>query len=137
MTEPTDQVTLRAYIRDLMDERDRRYGERFDAQALAVAAALTAAKEAVQVGETNAQRWRESANEWRGAMSDRESSFLSRLEYNAEHKALENKVNSLQARVDKSEGQSRGLSKVGATAVGTASILAAIAIVITLILVHG
>lgn len=46
----------------------------------AVNAALAAAKEAVAIAETNAERWRASANEWRGAMNDRERNFISRQE---------------------------------------------------------
>jgi hypothetical protein len=49
----------------------------------AVEAALSAAKEAVTAAEVNAERWRNSSNEWRGAMSDRERTFISRAEVRA------------------------------------------------------
>lgn len=54
-----------------------------DADRRAVELALSAAKEAVSVAEVNADRWRASANEWRGAMSDRERDFMSRREFRA------------------------------------------------------
>lgn len=52
---------------ELMNERDRRYGERFAAQEKAIA-----------VAEMNAEKWRMNANEWREAMNDRERNFLSK-----------------------------------------------------------
>lgn len=67
-------------LRDLIDERDRRYAELRAADRDAIQAALAAAKEAVALAEQNAERWRASANEWRGAMSDRERDFVRRSE---------------------------------------------------------
>lgn len=51
----------------LMDERDKRYTERFDAQ-----------QKAIGVAEEQAEKWRANANEWRTAMNDRERNFLSK-----------------------------------------------------------
>ena len=50
-----------------MDERDKRYNERFSAQEKATA-----------IYQQHADIWRESANEWRAAMGDREREFLSK-----------------------------------------------------------
>lgn len=99
--------SLRREMTSIMNERDRRYTERSSQQdkavvdALAAAekavnAALVAADKAVNKEETNAQVWRNSANEWRQAMNDRETRFLGKDEA---------------ARVTKIE-------KAGATAVG-------------------
>lgn len=49
-------------------------------QKEAVAAALVAAEKAVLVAEQNAEKWRAAANEWRGAMNDRERSLMPRME---------------------------------------------------------
>lgn len=84
-----EQVPLREHFAELLAANDRRYSELRDAQqkaiadALAaqekaVAAALAAAEKAVSVAEANAEKWRINANEWRGAMDDRERNFLSR-----------------------------------------------------------
>jgi hypothetical protein len=75
-----DHVSLRDHMTALIDERGRQYDQRFQAQEKAVVAALAAAKEAVTVAEVNAEKWRESANEWRGAMNDRERQFPTRKE---------------------------------------------------------
>lgn len=61
--------TLKEHVEKILVEKDR-----------ALNAALTAAKEAVQVAENNAEKWRNQANEWRGAMNDREKNFITRRE---------------------------------------------------------
>jgi cystathionine beta-lyase/cystathionine gamma-synthase len=75
----------------ILNERDRRYTERSSQQdkavvdALAAAekavnAALVAADKAVEKEQANAEKWRNSANEWRQAMNDRETRFLGKDE---------------------------------------------------------
>src|SRR5688572_6075756 len=76
----TTDVPLREHLESLIEERTRQHLNRFESQERAVAAALAAAKEAVAVAEKNAEKWRESANEWRGAMNDRERQFPTRKE---------------------------------------------------------
>jgi len=63
-------------LRDYVDQR-------FDDQSRAVDAALVSAEKAVDKAELENRRWREAANEWRGAMTDRERDFLSRKEFYA------------------------------------------------------
>lgn len=65
-------------LKTLMDERDRRYGEVSTAKEKAVEVALANAEKAVMVSERNAEKWRDNANEWREAMTDRERNFLPR-----------------------------------------------------------
>ena len=64
-----ETVSLKEYFEKILVEKDR-----------ALNAALAAAKEAVQIAETNAEKWRNQANEWRGAMNDREKKFITRGE---------------------------------------------------------
>ena len=70
-------------------ERDRRYAARFTAIELATTTALTAQQaatasafsaqqQAAAVAINEAKEWRTAANEWRGAMSDRERTFVSK-----------------------------------------------------------
>jgi len=51
----------------LMNERDKRYEQRFASQ-----------EEAVRVYKETSDKWQAAANEWRGAMTDRERNFLSK-----------------------------------------------------------
>ena len=46
-----------------------------EAQDKAVKAALASAEKAVDRAEINAEKWRQNANEWRAAMTDRERNF--------------------------------------------------------------
>jgi hypothetical protein len=78
MPHDTDNGWTLTSLRALCDERDRRYGELAAAQARAVDAALTAAKEAVAASDRNVEKWQAAANEWRGAMQDREREFFSK-----------------------------------------------------------
>lgn len=72
------EVQLKEYFEALLEERDKRYEQRFIAQEKAVVAALASADKANMLAESNAEKWRTNANEWRSAMTDRERNFLSR-----------------------------------------------------------
>lgn len=61
--------TLKEHFEKVLVERDK-----------AISAALLSAEKAVQVAEANAEKWRQNANEWRGAMGDREKNFITRRE---------------------------------------------------------
>lgn len=85
-------ATLLTHIVALMDSSEQRTADRFAGQEKAVAAALAAAEKAVNaalaaqekavsLAEGNAEKWRSSANEWRGAMDDREGNFVKIGEY--------------------------------------------------------
>jgi len=60
---------LKEHIEKILEEKDK-----------ALKAALAEAKEAVKVAEINAEKWRQSSNEWRSAMNDRERNFVTRRE---------------------------------------------------------
>lgn len=64
-----DTISLKEYFEKILAEKDK-----------ALNAALASAKEAVSIAEANAEKWRNQANEWRGAMSDREKNFVTRRE---------------------------------------------------------
>ena len=106
---------LRVSFLDLNKETDLRYQQRFDAQTkaldaaflssqTAVSAALLAAKEAVAAAEINNQRWREAANEWRAAMTDRERNFAT---VEALHSLAET-VDKIEKKQDQESGNQEG-----------------------------
>jgi len=80
-------------------------------QKEAVIAALASAETAVNKAEYNSEKWRDSANEWRQAMDDREVKFLPRTEYTGAHQALIDRISALESRVTKSEGAGQGLKQ--------------------------
>ncbi len=101
----------------IMDERDRRYQERAESGKTAVDAALKAAdtfntatfaasEKAVAKSEINAEKWRDNANEWRGAMIDRETKFASRVEVDNEMKNVQKEIASLKETRSQTTGTS-------------------------------
>lgn len=98
--------TLKDYMERLVHEHDRRFEQRFSAQEKAVEAALNAASLAVEKAlasaekattkyEADVERWRQANNEWRAAMLDRETKFLTNDAYHAAHTSLVAKVDDL------------------------------------------
>jgi len=67
-------------------------------QDKAVQAALAASEKAVTKAEAQAENWRQSANEWRGAMTDRERSFVPRTEHVQAIQTLNEKIERLEKR---------------------------------------
>ena len=96
-------------------------------QKEAVRAALASAETAVNKAEYNSEKWRDSANEWRQAMDDREVKFLPRTEYQGAHQALIDRIGMLENRVTKNEGTGQGLKQ------GWSYLIAAVALVMTLL----
>jgi hypothetical protein len=68
----SESVTLKEHFESILSEKDK-----------ALSAALASAEKAVLKKEEEVERWRSNANEWRGAMSDRERDFLTRKEFYA------------------------------------------------------
>lgn len=72
-------------IRDYIDQR-------FADQEKAVNAALASSEKAVDKAEKNAEKWREQANEWRGAMTDKDKAYALK----ADTERIEGEVKKLQ-----------------------------------------
>lgn len=94
--------TLKEHLEKILAEKDK-----------AINIALAAAKEAVGVAEKNAEKWRDSANEWRGAMSDREKTFMPRSEFLSYKESAEKALKAEKERSDKGEGRGEVLAKFG------------------------
>lgn len=116
MTEP---ISPYDHLRELMDERDRRYQQRDEdrqravdaalaSAEKAVTAALVAADRAVAKAELAADKRFDSVNEFRGQLNDQATTFLSRNEYAAQHESLEDKVQALTDRINSSQGKAEG-----------------------------
>lgn|GEM_PF-4581990 len=102
-------------VRNDLEERDKRYTERAEAQDKAVMAALAAQKEAVAAAlaaadkavdkaETTAEKWRQNANEWRGAMSDRDRELPSRREMEQAFAAMDSRLKHLESDAERRRG---------------------------------
>lgn len=102
----------------LLAEIDKRYAQQFTAQEKAVGAALAAAEKAVAVAEQNSDKWRTNANEWRGAMDDREDRFVQKEHLNPMLAGLQKEVNELKNYTNQATGKGAGMDKMWAIIVG-------------------
>ena len=66
---------------------------------------------AIKIAEDNAEKWRASANEWRGAMNDRERQFLTKEEFNEYRRTMDKLLMVEKERADKLEGKHSGISQ--------------------------
>jgi len=118
-SDQTREPTLRelsmqlAGLRELVNERDARYTERAAASSAAIDAALKAqerlansvneaSQKAIDKADINAEKWRANANEWRGAMTDREGEFARKPEVDAMFSSIRLEIQSL--RESRAEG---------------------------------
>jgi phosphopantetheinyl transferase (holo-ACP synthase) len=111
---------LREYVLELLDERDVRYQQRFEAQTKAVEAALLAAKEAVIKAELAMEKRFDGVNEFRETLSDQAAQFVTLAQFA-----------DLKERVGRSEGHSTGMNASWAVMV---SVIVAAASVIGVVL---
>lgn len=131
--------------RELFDARlrdsDLRYQQRFDAQTIAVNAALLAAKEAIGAAllaaekgvakaEAASDRRFEGVNEFRQSLNDIQTTLIPRAEADARFQATEDKLDVLRQRIDKSEGAGGGLQK------GWTILLGAVTLISTLFAIY-
>lgn len=79
-----------ARLRDISNERDRRYEDRFKAMDEKTMLALNASEKAVTKAEIAQEKRFDNTNEWRAAMQDRDRNQMPRIE-------IEQRFNSLAA----------------------------------------
>ena len=102
----------------------------------AVTAALIASEKAVNKAELASEKRFDAVNEFRAQLSDQAATFISRGEYVATLNGLTEKIDSLQARMDKTEGSSKGISSTVAVVLTIVPIVVAIIAVIAVIMIR-
>lgn len=80
--------SLKEYVDKIFEERNKAIDSALTATKEAINIAAAAMKEAVKVASENDEKWRQNANEWRGAMEDREERFQQKPEFVALEKAV-------------------------------------------------
>ena len=73
--------TLHSHVVRLLQESDKRYEQRFQAQEKSVKDALASADRAVNKAETASEKRLDSVNEFRKTLSDQTGTFLTRAEF--------------------------------------------------------
>lgn len=122
-----EDIALIDHVKALLAQMDLRYQQRFDAQTLAINAALQAAKEAVTKAETATERRFDSVNEFRKTLADQSSTFLPRPEYQAAHNATNDQIRALAERMNRADGRSTGHGDSWGYIVGACGLILAIA----------
>ncbi len=89
-----------AALRQVLDERDQRYSQRAASQDAAVKNALETSEKAITKAEGATERRFEGVNEFRQTLADQATTLMPRAEYSAQHKALEDKVDASEKRIN-------------------------------------
>lgn len=118
---------FKEFVNQRFTDNDKAVQAALVSQEKAVAAALAAAEKAVLKAETAADKRFDAVNEFRATLTDQTNTFLPRPEYNAQHKALEEKVDVLTERVNSMTGRSSGLQASWGYLVAFVSIVIVIA----------
>jgi hypothetical protein len=106
----------------IINERDKAYNQRFDAQEKAVAAALAAAKEAVAKAETAAEKRFDAVNEFRSTLKDQQATLMPRSEVVTLLHALDEKVQNNDVRINQVISRSEGVNWLWGMIVGVCGI---------------
>jgi hypothetical protein len=125
--EKTDYAVLKAQlcaIQKFIDERDRRYEERFKAMDEKTGLALTSSKEAVTKAEVATEKRFDAVNEFRGTLSDQAATLLPRAEATARFTSYDEKIEEIKRDIvalresrSQSQGRSSGFSAAWGIAV--------------------
>ncbi len=93
------ETNLKA-LREVLDERNKRYELRASTQDNAVKSALDTSEKAITKAESATERRFEGVNEFRQTLADQASRLMPRSEYTVQHQALEDKVSTSEARIN-------------------------------------
>lgn len=131
--------TLHRHVLALFELRDKLYEERAESQKVAMATALTSAKEAVAKAEVAAEKRFDSQNEFRAQLSDQAQTFLPRAEGEVRIQRNSERIDEVVERLSQLEGRGTGSSEKQAVSrvIGLAAItmlISVIGIVVTILI---
>jgi hypothetical protein len=106
---------------------------RFEHMDMAVKAAFASSEKAIDKANTASEKRFEAMNEFRGQLSDQQSTFMTRNEYMAQHQALMQKVQDVTDRMNIMSGRSSGYQGSWGVIVGAITVGAALVTIITMI----
>lgn len=118
--------SLKLHFESIQMEKDKAITAALAAAKEAVTAALVSSEKAVDKAELNAEKWRLNANEWRGAMNDREKLFVSTPEYAVWKNAVDVSLADINRKLNLSAGKGLERREGFGYAVGAVGIIAAL-----------
>jgi hypothetical protein len=107
-------------LRELVDERDHRYEDRFRAMDEKTSLALTSSEKAVAKAEMATEKRFDSVNEFRGQLKDQAATLVPRAEMDVKFNAIGKDVEELKKATITSAGRSSGFSASWGIAVSIA-----------------
>lgn len=122
----SDDIPIRDYVDAVNAEKEKALHAALLSQEKAVNAALMASDKAITKAEANAEKWRENANEWRGAMSDRDRELPSRREVEGTVAALEARLRLLEDALKNAQGRTEGINLSAGVIVGAITLTATV-----------
>ena len=136
------QVSVLDHVIALLDERDLRYQQRYDASKLALDAALLAAEKAVQTAltaaekavtkaESAAEKRFDSVNEFRAAYQDIIAAQMPRTEAEQRLSAMAEKIDDLKAAVIAHASRTAGAGQLWLYLVAAAGVAVAVISLVT------
>ncbi len=120
-----------AALRQVLDERDERYKQRASSQDKAVSSALETSEKAIIKAESATERRFEGVNEFRQTLADQAATLMPRAEYTVQHKALVDKVDSVEKRMNEITGRGGGLKDAWGYMIAIASLLLTAVVIYT------
>jgi Ni,Fe-hydrogenase I large subunit len=120
-------------IKDIIDERDRRYEERFRAMDEKTTLALASSEKAVTKAEVASDKRFESINEFRGTLSDQAAMLMPRAEVEIKFAAIDERLLDIKKEIaDLRESRSEGSGKEKASQHNLTALLSVLALLIAL-----
>jgi hypothetical protein len=123
-------TTLYMHLLSIIDEREKRYDQRFSDMDTALRAAMTASEKAILKAEHATERRFEAVNEFRSTLSDQANQFITRSEAEAATERNTERIQELTDRINRSEGRGAGLGAGWGYLVGAVGAVAAVVAVI-------
>lgn len=104
----SDMVSLHEHMDAMIVALDKRIQEKF-----------MALEKAVALAEEGEEKWRANANEWRAAMSDRESQFVQKSSYDV----IAKRIDDLERKADIAQGKASMGAVVFSTAIAVVGVI--------------
>jgi len=118
--------TLKEFLVSLIDERDKRYEQRFNEHEKSNTSGFNAAKEAVLKAEAATEKRFEGVNEFRATLADQQHTLMPRAEVELSIKAINDKLTLLSGYDTKQTGEKVGVKMGWSWAVAILALAAAV-----------
>lgn len=125
-------VSLREFFMLLANEREKRYDERFQAIESSTEKAFENSQRAIDKADTATEKRFEGVNEFRAALADQASSFVTRSDLTALAEKIDIQIASLRESRDIQAGSRLTWGSVAGLIAAAAAVVGIVAVIVTL-----